>query len=66
MPDLNVLHLVVLNRIMSDFDGTFIVTQEWNLVTMNSIIIQGLPHPKDLSTTTPGRHILGFGGERDT
>jgi hypothetical protein len=62
MPDLNVLHLVVLNRIMSDLDGTLIVTQEWNLVTTNSIILQGLPHPKELSTTTHGRHVLGFGG----
>jgi hypothetical protein len=67
MSDLNVLRLVVLNRIMSNLDGTLIVTQEWNLVTMNSIVLQCLPHPKELSTTTHGRHILGFGGgERHT
>jgi hypothetical protein len=59
---LDVLGLVVLNRIMSNLDGTLIVTQEWHLVTMNTIILQGLPHPKELSTTTRGRHILGFGG----
>jgi hypothetical protein len=65
MADLNVLSLVVLNRIMRNLDGTLIITQEWNLVTMNSIILQGLPHPKELSATTRGRHILGFsGGER--
>jgi hypothetical protein len=62
MADLNVLGLVVLNRIISNLDGTLIVTQEWNLVTMNSIILQGLPHPKELSITTRGRHILSFGG----
>jgi hypothetical protein len=60
-----VLRLVVLNRIMSNLDGTLIVTQEWNLVTMNSIVLQRLPHPKELSTTTRGGHVLGFdGGER--
>jgi hypothetical protein len=62
MPDLNVLCLVVLNQIMSNLDGTLIVTQEWNLVTMNSIVLQHLPHPKELSTTTHRGHVLGFGG----
>jgi hypothetical protein len=67
MPDLNVLRLVALNRIMSNLDGTLIITQEWNLVTMNSIVLQRLPHPKELSTTTRRGHILGFGsGERHT
>jgi hypothetical protein len=65
MTDLNVLRLVVLNQIMSNLDGTLIVTQEWNLVTMNSIVLQRLPHPKKLSTTTCRGHVLGFhGGER--
>jgi hypothetical protein len=67
MLGLNVLCLVVLNQIMNNLDGTLIVTQEWDLVTMNSIILQGLPHPKELSTTTPGHDILSFrGGERHT
>jgi hypothetical protein len=65
MTDLNVLRLVVLNRIMSNLDGTLVVTQEWNLIAMNSIVLQHLPHPKKLSTTTCRGHILGFGaGER--
>jgi hypothetical protein len=65
--DLYVLHLVVLNRIMSNLDGTLIVTKEWQLFTMNTIILQDLPHPKKLGTKTHGRHILGFGGgERHT
>jgi hypothetical protein len=63
MPDLNMLRLVVLNWIMSNLDGTLVVTQEWNLVTMNSIVLQSLSHPKELSTTTRRGHILGFGGE---
>jgi hypothetical protein len=67
MLDLNVLRLVVLNRIMSNLDGTLIVTQEWNLVAMNSIVLQRLPYPKELSTTTCRGHVLGFGGrERHT
>jgi hypothetical protein len=65
--DLDVLGLVVLNWIMSNLDGTLIVTQEWHLVKVNTILLHGLPHPKKLSTTTRGRHILGFGGgERHT
>jgi hypothetical protein len=65
--DLDVLGLVVLNRIMSNLDGTLIVTQEWHLVKVYTIILHGLPHPKKLSTTTHGRYILGFGGgERHT
>jgi hypothetical protein len=67
MTGLNVLRLVVLNQIMSNLDGILIVTQEWNLVTMNSIVLQRLPHPKELSTTNCRGHVLGFGGgERHT
>jgi hypothetical protein len=62
MPDLKVLHLVVLNWIMSNLDGTLVVTQEWNLVAMNSIVLQRLLHPKELSITTCRGHILSFGG----
>jgi hypothetical protein len=58
--NIDVLGLVVLNWIMSNLDGTLIVTQEWHLVTMNTLILQGLPHPKKLSITTRGHHILGF------
>jgi hypothetical protein len=39
--DLDVLGLVVLNRIMSNLDGTLIVTQEWHIVKVNTIILQG-------------------------
>jgi hypothetical protein len=60
--DLYVLHIVVLNGIMSNLDGTLIVAQKGHLFTINTIILQGLPHPKNLCTTTSGRHILGFGG----
>jgi hypothetical protein len=59
---LDVPGLVVLNQIMSNLDGTFIVTQKWHLVKVNTIILHGFPHPKKLSTTTRGRHVLGFGG----
>jgi hypothetical protein len=51
-----------LNRIMSNHDGTFIVTQEWHLVKVNTVNLHGLPHSKKLSTTTRDRHILCFGG----
>jgi hypothetical protein len=65
--DLYVLCLVVLYGIMSNLDGTLMVKQEWNLVKVNPIVLQGLSHLKMLSTTTRGRHILGFSsGERHT
>jgi hypothetical protein len=65
--DLDVLDLVVLNQIMSNLDGTLIVTQEWHLIEVNTIILHGLRHPKNITTTTRGLHILGFGGgERHT
>jgi hypothetical protein len=60
--DLDVPGIALLNLIMSNHDGTFIVTQEWHLVKVNTVILHGLPHPKKLSTTTHDRHILGFGG----
>jgi membrane-associated PAP2 superfamily phosphatase len=52
----------MLNRIISNLDGTLVVTQEWNLIAMNSIVLQRLPHPKELSTTTCRGHIVAFGG----
>jgi hypothetical protein len=65
--DLYVLCLVVLNGIMRNINGTLIVAQKRHLVTMNTIILQGFPHPKKLCTTTSGSHIHGFGGgERHT
>jgi hypothetical protein len=67
MANLNVLRLVALDEIMSNLDGTLIVTREWHLVTINNIILQGLPHLKKLSTTNWGCLILGFsGGETHT
>jgi hypothetical protein len=64
MPDLNMLGLVVLNRVVGNLDGTFVVAQERHLITRNSIILQGLPHPKKLCTTTRRGNILGLGGRK--
>jgi hypothetical protein len=52
---------------VSDLDGTLVVTKEWDLPTLHSIIHQGLLHPKELCTTTCGGYVLGFSGrERNT
>ena len=67
IPNHNMLRLEVLHRVERDPDGTFIVTPKRHFVTSDILILQSLPHPKELSTTTTGSHILRFDGrERHT
>ena len=49
-------------RIVGYFDGTLIITQEWDLREVVAKVFQGLFHPKELGTTRPGGDIFGFGG----
>src|SRR3954463_11873830 len=39
MTYINMLRARMLHRIMSNFDSTLIVTEEWNLLDMNTIIL---------------------------
>ena len=45
MTDLNVLCLRVLNWVVGDLDGAFIVVVEWHLLQMNAIVFECLLHP---------------------
>ena len=50
MTNLNVLCLRVLNWVMSNLDGTLIVTVEWHILHIDAIVLEGLLYPHQLST----------------
>ena len=45
MMDLNVLCLRVLNWVVGDLDGAFVVAVEWYLLQVNAIVFECLLHP---------------------
>ena len=45
MTDLNVLCLRVLNWIVGNLDGAFIVAVEWHMLQMDAIVLESLLHP---------------------
>ena len=45
MTDLNVLCLRVLNWVVGNLDGAFVVAVEWHLLQMNAIVVECLLHP---------------------
>ena len=45
MTNLDVLCLRVLNWVMSNLDGTLIVTEEWHILHIDAIVLEGLLHP---------------------
>ena len=45
MTNLNVLCLRVLNWILGNLDGAFIVTEEWHILHVDAVILEGLLHP---------------------
>ena len=45
MTDLNVLCLRVLNWVVGDFDGAFIVAEERYLFQIDAIVLESLLHP---------------------
>ena len=62
MADINMLCSCMLNQIVGELDSTLIITQQWHLFELDSKIIQGGLHPKNLCTTTTGGYVFGFGG----
>jgi hypothetical protein len=46
VPDVYVFGSRMLTRIVSNFDGTVIIKQEWNMVHSVIIILESLSHPK--------------------
>ena len=45
MTDLNVLCLRVLNWVVGDLDGAFIVAVEWHMLQVDAIVLESLLHP---------------------
>ena len=67
MTDLNVLCLRVLNWIVSDLDGAFIVAVEGHMLHVDAIILEDLLHPEKLSAARSSSNVFRFSsGERYT
>ena len=45
MTNFNVLCLRVLNWVVGNLDGAFILAVEWHLLQMNAIVFESLLHP---------------------
>ena len=67
MTNFNVLCLRVLNWVVGDLDGAFVVAVKWHLLQMNAIIIECLLHPQKLSIARSNSNVFRFSsGERYT
>ena len=67
MTSFNVLCLRVLNWIVGNLDGAFVVAVEWHLLHMNAIVFGCLLHPEKLSAARSSSNVFRFrSGERHT
>ena len=67
MTNLNVLCLRVLNWILGNLDGAFIVAEEWHILHVDAIVLESLLCPEKLSTTRSSNNVFRFSsGERYT
>ena len=60
MTNLDVLSLCVLNWVVSNLDGTLIVTEERHILHVDAIVLEGLLHPKQLSTARDNSNVFSF------
>jgi hypothetical protein len=60
MSNLDVLRLGVLNRIVGDLDGTFVITEERYFLLVHAIVLKGLLHPEKLSEARSNSNIFSF------
>ena len=60
MMNLNVLCLRVLNWVVSNLDGTLIVTVERHVLHVDAVVLESLLHPQQLSTARTSSNILSF------
>jgi hypothetical protein len=60
--DISVLGARVMNRVVSNFYGTLIVTKEGNPIWNHTIIKEALLHIEDLSTTSPRGNVFRLCG----
>ncbi len=67
MTNFNVLCLRVLNWVVGNLDGAFVVAVEWYLFQMDAIVLECLLHPQKLSATRSSSNVFRFSsGERYT
>ena len=67
MTNFNVLCLRVLNWVVGNLDGAFVVAVEWHLLQMNAIVLEHLLHPQKLSAARSSSNVFKFSsGERYT
>ena len=60
MTNVNVLCLRVLNWIVSNLDGSFIVTVEGHMLHVDAIVLEGLLHPEKLSAARSSSNVFRF------
>ena len=60
MTDLNVLCLRVLNWILGNLDGAFIVAEEWHILHVDAIILESLLHLENFSTARSSSNVFRF------
>ena len=67
MTNFNVLCLRVLNWVVGNLDGAFVVAVEWHLLQMNATVLECLLHPQKLSAARSSNNVFRFSsGERYT
>ena len=60
MMNLDVLSLRVLNWVVSNLDGAFIVIVKGHMLHVDAIILESLLHPEKLSATRSNSNVFGF------
>ena len=60
MTKLNVLCLRVLNWIVGNLDGAFIVAVEWHMLQVDAIVLESLLHPQKLSAARSSSNVFRF------
>ena len=66
MTNFNVLCLRVLNWVVSNLDGAFVVAVKWHLLQMNAIVLECLLHPRSRAQQDPAAMYSDSAVERDT
>ena len=65
MTNFNVLCLRVLNWVVGNLDGAFIVAVKWHMLQMDAIVLESLLHPQKLSVARSSSNVFRFSsGER--
>ena len=50
----------MLNWILRNLDGAFIVTEEWYILRVDDIVLESLLHPYKLSTKRSSNNVFRF------